>query len=220
MSTSNATSRLRLASSRSYRSNGVQDSDVDRRALRHLSDATEALNMAVLVLDRGVDETREQKFARVTRGRELLVEAVTALSHARIFVAGVLNYDLPVLMTGEQDPEAELSRLHHIATRLAWCNHEHLPRRDQGAPLSAEDEAQLEHVYRGLTVKARLEHLARHRWWGIAALCTVATPWLGWAVGTIAMVSAVVGTWRSLAPTPEIGHAHDGPAALPAVAGT
>jgi hypothetical protein len=163
-----------------------RDSVADRlsaRAQRHLEAASDALSMALLAL-----EDRGDKWSRADSARNFLAEAVTELSRARIYNPRIRTHAVPVLLTIESTAEAELHRLHQIATRLLWQNHMHLPARLQAKPLAPEEEAQLAVVFAGLARSARIESALRYKWSALA----VAVAAGGAALG-LPMVGAVAG---------------------------
>ncbi|MCX4245581.1 hypothetical protein [Paraliomyxa miuraensis] len=157
----------------------------------HLEAAADALAMALLCLEDG-DAHGDRRW-RAEQARGLLADAVISLSRARIYNPRIRTLALPLVMATEVRPEAELSRLHHIATRLLFQNHEHLPARLQAMPLGPEDEAQLAVVVRELGLAARLGQALRHRWAFAALGVTVAGPLLGAPLlGAAAAVGTVV----------------------------
>jgi hypothetical protein len=159
---------------------------------RLLQTAADALNLAVLTLSgQGADE-RGDKMRRVEQARAFLVEAVTALGRARVFVPKLRTHSLPVLLASEARPEAELARLHHIATRLLWQNHAYLPARSQATPLPPEEERQLACVVADVTRGVRIDRALRYRWCGVLLLLA-ATGWLfGLSLfGSVAAASSV-----------------------------
>ena len=175
-------------------------SDRDEQAGEHLSAASDALSLALLSLGGSADETRGERLRRGEQARSFLVEAVTALSRARIYVPGIRTYSLPFVMAGEESPDAELARLHQIATRLLWQNHAYLPARIQAKPLAPEEEAQLAVVLEGLSRHARMGRAARYRWTGaicgMAAVgCILGYTALALCLGSLAVVSSV---WRTV----------------------
>lgn len=178
-----------------YRDDGVS---ATAAAGPHLSAAADALAMALLCLEDG-DAHGDRRW-RAEQARGLLADAVTSLSRARVYNPRIRTLALPLVLASESRPEAELSRLHHMATRLLFQNHAHLPARSQAMPLAPEDEAQLAVVLSQLGINARLAaHAVRHRW-ALAALgVAVAGPLLGAPlVGIAAAVGTVVaGLWRS-----------------------
>lgn len=125
--------------------------------------AADALTMALLTLSGELDEDRGDKIGRAAQARGFLVEAVTALSRARIYNPRIRTLALPTLLGTERRIESELSRLHQIATRLLWQNHKYLPARLQAKPLPPEEEAALRDVFRGLARHARIGRALRHR---------------------------------------------------------
>lgn len=177
-----------------YRDEGASTTSA---AVPHLEAAADALAMALLCLEDG-DAHGDRRW-RAEQARGLLAEAVTSLSRARIYNPRIRTLALPLVMASEARPEPELSRLHHIATRLLFQNHEHLPARLQAMPLAPEDEAQLAGVLADMGLHARLAHALRHRW-ALAALgVAVVGPLLGAPLlGAAAAVGTVVaGLWRA-----------------------
>jgi hypothetical protein len=144
---------------------------------RLLQTGSDALNLAVLTLSGQGADDRGDKMRRVEQARAFLVEAVTALGRARVFVPKLRTHSLPVLLASEARPEAELARLHHIATRLLWQNHAYLPARSQATPLPPEEEAQLACVVADVRRSARIDRALRYRWCGVLLLLA-ATGWL------------------------------------------
>lgn len=155
---------------------------------RLLQTAADALNLAVLTLGgQGADE-RGDKIRRVEQARAFLVEATTALGRARVYVPKLRTQSLPVLLSSEARPEAELARLHHIATRLLWQNHAYLPARSQAKPLPPEEEAQLAVVVADVTRSARIDQALRYRWCGVALMLAA----IGWLFG-LSLLGGVAG---------------------------
>jgi len=159
---------------------------------RLLQTAADALNLAVLTLGGQGADDRGDKIRRVEQARSFLVEAVTALGRARVFVPKLRTQSLPVLLASEARPEAELARLHHIATRLLWQNHAYLPARSQATPLPPEEERQLACVVADVTRSARIDRALRYRWCGVLLL-VAASGWLfGLSLlGGVALASSV-----------------------------
>lgn len=179
----------------SYRAAASGDGALDRAVLGYLEDAADALVMAVLTLDGGhVDDPGAEKHARAARAREHLVEAVTALSRARIYVAGIQTYAVPAVMAVQPNADDEIGRLHQLVTRLLWHNHQYLPARSQGTPLSPEEERQLDLVYRGLKRHARIERVTRYQWLAAAAVMLALTPVLGLGVGVLGVGCGIAST--------------------------
>lgn len=162
----------------------------------HLEAAADALAMALLCLDNAHRNGGSDSRAREVR--ELLADAVVALSRARIYQPAIRSLSLAVVMANEPRVDAELSRLHNIATRLLFQNHQHLPARLQAKPLGPEEEAQLAVVVAGLARQARIARALRHRWLLAALGMAAAGPLLGApVVGAVAAIGTVVaGIWR------------------------
>jgi hypothetical protein len=192
-----------------------RDTVADRlsaRAQRHLEAASDALSMALLTL--ADDHDRGDKWSRADSARNFLAEAVTELSRARIYNPRIRTHAVPVLLTIASTPEAELHRLHQMATRLLWQNHMHLPARLQAKPLAPEEEAQLAVVFAGLARSARIDRALRYKWAALAVAIGAGGAALGFPViGAIAGVSALaLATVRALR---ERAATTTGPAALP-----
>lgn len=181
-----------LVLQRSYRHLGPEAAGL---AERHLAAAADALNMALLSLDGSVDEGREGKRARVATARHFLVEAVTALARARIHLPEIRTYAVNVVTSSERRVDAELTRLHDLATQLLWRNHHVLPARAQAQPLTPEDEAQLEAVVRELATHARIDRAMRHKWIVATAVFGLLAPILGVA---LFVVAAATGTMAAV----------------------
>lgn len=163
-----------------YRSSDRHDEHLRVAADRPLRAAGEALNLAILCLeDAGEDEGPGARLRRAVQARGFLVEASLALGRARVFLPAIRSYSVPVIMAVDADIEAELGRLHQIATRLLWYNHALLPARGQVSPLRPEDEAQLAVLVRGLARTARIDRVLRHAWLGAATMVAVLGPTLG-----------------------------------------
>lgn len=169
-----------------------------RAAGRHLATASDALSLALLTLSGERGEDRREKLRRAEQARGFLVEAVTALSRARIYVPGIRTHALPVVMATEANLDAELQRLHQIATRLLWQNHAHLPARLQAKPLAPEEEAQLAVVLQGIARGARIERALRYKWAGLALAVASGGLIVGLhLMATLAAVGAVLlALWR------------------------
>lgn len=176
----------------SYRTNGFGDESCE-----YLERASDALSMALLALA-GEDDDRGDKWRRAEQARALLVEAVTALSRARVYTPGIHTHSLPVLLDTARTPTAELQRLHQIATRLLWQNHRHLPAKIQADPLEPEEEKQLAVVFAGLARQNRVGRAFRSRWTGIALGVAVSATMVGLpVVGAAAGVTALgIAGWR------------------------
>lgn len=196
-----------------YRSSERHDEHLQLAAERPLREAGEALNLAVLILEgQGEDdETSGARQHKAAAARSFLVEAAQALGRARIYLPTIRSYSLPVIMAVEPDIDAELGRLHQLATRMLWYNHASLPARCQARPLRPEDEAQLAVMVRGLARTARIDRALRHAWLGVAASVAVVTPTLGLTavailLATVVMIAAALQLGRALTPvTPERG---------------
>jgi hypothetical protein len=171
-----------------------RDTVADRmstRAQRHLQAASDALSMALLTLG-GDDHDRGDKWRRSDSARNFLAEAVTELSRARIYNPRIRTHAVPVLLSTASDPDAELHRLHQIATRLLWQNHLHLPARLQAKPLAPEEEAQLAVVFAGLARNRRIDRALRYKWTGIAVAMAATGVVLGFpVVGALAGATAL-----------------------------
>ncbi len=147
-----------------------------------------------------MDASRGERRARAEHARGFLVEAVTALSRARIHNPKVRTHAVPFVMATESRLDAELVRLHNLATRLMWQNHALLPARIQAKPLGPEDEAQLAVVLAALRHKARLGKVMRYRW--VAAYLAAGA--LGLGLGVPLTGAALLGwgvlraTWLAL----------------------
>lgn len=174
-----------------------EDSAPSRAALPHLRAAAEALAMALLCLE--VAGGQGARRWRAEQARDLVAEAVRSLSRARVYEPRIRTLAMPYVMASEARPEAELSRLHHIATRLSFQNHAFLPARRQAGPLAPEDEAQLAVVVADLTPPARLAKALRHRWAITALGLAVAGPMFGAPLlaATLAVGTMVAGLWRT-----------------------
>jgi hypothetical protein len=156
-----------------------------------LRTADDMLHMVLLTLDAPA-EGREAKLARLASAQGLLVEAVTALGRARVYVPGVRTYTVDFVTNGEPDLDRELDRLHQLAASLLWHNHAVLPVRAQGQPLAPEDEAQLALVVRELTTQAKLAQALRHKWLVASAVFGLLTPVLGLALLVPALASGAI----------------------------
>jgi hypothetical protein len=171
-----------------------RDTIADRlsaRAERHLQAASDALSMALLALA-GDDHDRGDKWSRADSARNFLAEAVTELSRARIYNPRIRTHAVPVLLSIESSPDAELRRLHQIATRLLWQNHMHLPARLQATPLAPEEEAQLAVVFAGLARNARIDRALRYKWSALAIAIAAGGAAFGLpVVGAVAGVAAL-----------------------------
>lgn len=174
-----------------YRSSERHDEHLRVAAERPLRAAGEALNLAVLCLeDADEEEGPAARQRRAAQARGFLVEASLALGRARVFLPAIRGYSVPVILAIEPEPEAELGRLHQIATRLLWYNHALLPTRGQVSPLRPEDEAQLAVLVRGLARTARLDRVLRHAWIGAAVAVAVLGPTIG--ITAVALLMTVV----------------------------
>ena len=174
-----------------YRSSERHDEHLRVAAERPLRAAGEALNLAVLCLeDADEEEGPAARQRRAAQARGFLVEASLALGRARVFLPAIRGYSVPVILAIEPEPEAELGRLHQIATRLLWYNHALLPTRGQASPLRPEDEAQLAVLVRGLARTARLDRVLRHAWIGAAVAVAVLGPTIG--ITAVALLMTVV----------------------------
>jgi hypothetical protein len=177
-----------LALQHSYRHLGPEQT---RTAETFLRDAAEMLHMVLLTLD-GPGEGREAKEAKLASAHHLLVDAVTALGKARVYLPGVRTYAVNIVTNGEPDPDRELDRLHEIATQLLWQNHAVLPARTQAQPLAPEDEAQLAAVVRNLAVSAKIGQAMRHKWLVATALLGALAPVLGVGLVVLALASGAM----------------------------
>jgi hypothetical protein len=156
---------------------------------RHLSVAADALHMALLNIEGSVDDERTAKHSRVATARHLLVEAVTALARARVYVPGIRTYAVNIVTNSEPEIDRELARLHEFAKQLLWRNHSFLPARTQAQPLAPEDEAQLAAVVRELGLQARVARVMRHKWLIATAVLMLLAPTVGLGLVLLAIVS-------------------------------
>ncbi len=168
------------------------DPEANAAAQRHLSVAADALNMALLTIDASIDDERTAKQNRVSTARHFIVEAVTALARARVYVPGIRTYAVNIVTTSEPELDRELSRLRELANQLLWRNHSFLPARMQAQPLAPEDEAQLAAVVRELGVAARIDRLMRHKWLLASAVFGLLAPALGLGLLALALASGAV----------------------------
>lgn len=169
----------------------------ENAAQAQLSAAAEALTMALLSLGSAQDEGDAMQ--RIVHARGFLVEAVTALSRARLHDPRVRTHALPFLMASDARPDVELRRLHQIATRLLWQNHAYLPARLQAKPLPPEEEEALAVVFAGLARHNRIGRAMRHPWVVAGLTAAVAGPLLGApVVGAVAgSVAVTMGMFRA-----------------------
>jgi hypothetical protein len=130
--------------------------------------ASDALTLAILAVEGRDGDERGDKLRRAEQARQFLVEANAALGRARVYLPKVRAHALPVLLASEANPDAELARLHQIATRLLWQNHAYLPARSESTPLHPEDEAQLVVLLAWVKRGARIDRAFRYRWCGVA----------------------------------------------------
>lgn len=167
-----------------------------RAAAPHLQAAADALAMALLCLE---GQGHGDRRGRAEQIRGLLAEAATSLSRARVYDPRIRTLTIPLIMASEARLEVELSRLHHIATRLSFQNHQYLPARRQAGPLAPEDEAQLAVVVADLAPPARLARALRNRWAITALGLAVVGPMVGAPLlaATVAVGTMVAGLWRS-----------------------
>jgi hypothetical protein len=179
-----------------YRRDAAGDAPSAPVVARHLRDAADALQMAVIGLDGHRDADRPEKLARAARVREQLAEAVTALSRARIHVAGLHTYSVPAVMAVQPSADDELARLHQLTHKLLWHNHHYLPPRAQGTPLTAEEEKQLDRFHRGLRRQARIARVGRYQWLAAALVLVALGPQLGLGVAALGLGCALVSGWR------------------------
>lgn len=181
-----------LALQHSYRHLGPEQT---RQAESFLRDAAELLHMVLLTLD-GPGVGREAKEAKLASANHLLIEAVTALGRARVYVPGIRTYAVNIVTNSEPDPDRELDRLHEIATQLLWQNHAVLPARTQALPLAPEDEAQLAAVVRDLAVHAKIIQAMRHKWLVATALLGALAPMLGIGLLVLALASGTMAAFE------------------------
>jgi hypothetical protein len=147
---------------------------------RHLSEAAESLQLAVLVFEGArPEDDREDRFSQISKVREHLADALVALAKARVYVPGIKTYDLRVLTASERDPFAEAARLHHLVTTLLWQNHVVLPAPPRGEPLSPEDEAQLARVIFELRNAEWVQKIRHGGWWLAAGAALFMVPVVG-----------------------------------------
>jgi len=173
----------------SYRQLGPE---AHHAAQRHLSVATDALNMVLLSIEGSDDDGRTAKESRVASTRHFLAEAVTALARARVYIPGIRTYAVNIVTNSEPEIDRELARLHDLATQLLWRNHCFLPARAQAQPLAPEDEAQLAAVVRELRTHARIDRAMRHKWLVATALLGALAPVFGVALYLLAVASGAV----------------------------
>jgi hypothetical protein len=155
----------------------------------HLSVAADALNMALLTIEGSTDDERTAKHSRVATARHILVEAVTALARARVYIPGIRTYAVNIVTNSEPELDRELARLHELAIQLSWRNHSFLPARTQAQPLAPEDEAQLAAVVRELGLYARIDRVMRHKWLIATAVFGLLAPAVGLGLVVLAVAS-------------------------------
>ncbi len=172
-----------------YREDSGDDTAIE---VRHRTVAADALAMALLTLGNAGDADRGDRLQRVEQARGFLVEAVTALSRARVYDPRIRTHSLPVLLDSASNPSAEMSRLHQIAARLMWQNHAYLPARLQATPLEPEEEAQLAVVLRGLARHNRIGRVMRRRWVLFALTVAVSGPLLGAPIAGAALACIAI----------------------------
>lgn len=163
-------------------------------AERHLSVAADALNMALLTIEGSTDDERTAMHSRVANARHILVEAVTSLARARVYIPGIRTYAVNIVTNSERELDRELARLHELATQLLWRNHSFLPARTQAQPLAPEDEAQLAAVVRELGIHARIDRVMRHKWLIATAVFGLLAPAVGLGLVVLAVASAAAAT--------------------------
>ena len=166
-----------------------QLADGHAAAERQLSSAADALHMALLSLEGSPDDERTAKHSRVATARHFLVEAVTGLARAKVYIPGIRTYAVNIVTTSEADPDRELARLHELASQLLWRNHSFLPARVQAQPLAPEDEAQLAAVVRELGLQSRIDKLMRHKWLVATAVFGLLAPAVGVGLVVLAVAS-------------------------------
>jgi hypothetical protein len=178
----------------SYRSSERHDEHLLRAAERPLREAGDALHLAVLCLE-GEDEPDREgaRLRQAAQARSFLIEAVRSLGLARLYLPEIRVYSIPVIMAVDPDLDAELVRLHQLATRLLWYNHAALPARRQARPLQPHEEAQLAVLVRGLARTARTGRALRHAWLATAALVAVVAPTLGIVAVSLLLATVVAG---------------------------
>ena len=170
-----------------YRWDGRLDEHEQAAAERHLIAARDALNLALLCVEGDAEQDR------AAQARSFMVEAVTAISRARIYIPGLRSYSVPVIMATVPGVEAEFARIHQMATRLLWWNHAWLPARRLAKPLEPEDEAQLAVLIQALARNARIDRALRYRYIAVAVFLTAIFPLLGMlAAGLVAGTLAAV----------------------------
>ncbi|GEM_PF-1442577 len=192
---------ISLALDRAYRSDRACDGDLALAVGRYLQSASDALSMVLLTTAGQATDNRDEKLRSAVQARGFLAEAVTALSRARIHVPGIHTYALPFVMASHADVDAELGRLHQLATRLIWCNHVHLPMREI-TPLAPEEEAQIAVLFQRLARHARLDRVLRYRWFVTVSLMAGSALALGFTsiaawVGTAAVALGLFALARS-----------------------
>lgn len=179
-----------------YRSSERHDEHLWRAAERPLREAGEALHLAVLGLEGDDDDDGADREGarthRAAQARSFLVEAVRALGQARVYLPSIRIYSVPVILAVDPDLDAELARLHQLATRLLWYNHSALPARSQAHPLQPHEEAQLAVLVRGLVRTARTGRALRHAWLATAAMVAVVAPTLGIVAVSLLLATVIV----------------------------
>ena len=155
---------------------------------RHLSAALDALNLAVLVTESAETDARD-RLEQAAQARGFLVEAALALARARVYLSGVRTYSIPVIMTIAATGDAELARLHQMATRLLWWNHSYFPQRPRSRPLEPEDEAQLAVFFKGLARNAHINNALRYRWIAVSTTLAAALAILGLPMASVITAS-------------------------------
>lgn len=181
-----------------YRGDALGERGLMAAATPHLEAADEALQFALLSLlsEDDADRSTGARMAQAAQARAFLAEACVAFGRARVFMPSVHTYSLAVVMNAEAQVEAELLRLHQLATRLLWVNLSVLPARRQAAQLAPEDEAQLALVVQGLARHAKIDRLLRLGWMPLTALLAALGPLYGvplFGLVVVALATAIAG---------------------------
>ncbi len=106
-----------------YRGAAAGDPELDGTLRGHLSDAKDALRLAVIELDGGgARDGASQAARRAGAVRDLLREAVVSLSRARLYRREIFSFDVAVVYAEEATLAGELRRLRGLLTSLYWRN--------------------------------------------------------------------------------------------------
>ena len=163
-----------------------------RNSKRHLRAAADALHIALLNLDIRSHQQRFRELEhQLSLARNLLVDAVSGLSRARVYNPEIRTFTVDVILASEADLHLEQVRIRQLATQLLWYNHRFLPIRRRAQVLRPEEEVQLARVVQNLTWQAKLTRFFDYKGLTVASLFACVGAWMvGWGILALGFIAS------------------------------